>query len=565
MRSKLFLVFCLFLLVAFGPLADGQPNFVLKNSVTVTTNVNYPVNSMACIFSKQACYIIYTGGIQAVDLNTGTVTKIKLDHSPDSIGVSPNGTLCTTSPALIKGAQAYVTITDPSTSASVVIPVLANTPHDCDWASDSVLFVGSDTDDQQVIKIAKTNGLWAVVGNWALPPSYGANQIKALSDDRVILVTGTISQTGDVRILKTDGATKILADSFLPGSLALSPDKTTAYACSYYTNDCIAVNTIQETATASTLKAHLGYAPFWMSWPNTADNRYAYTAWGVGPDGVNLVQETVAVGRPDAVETLGLAAFSTTAADGSTVDTVYSLRNGVLNKYTVTQPLMEYAVVNAADGAGGAVSPLEIASIYGANMSAPGSSCIAAAQPLPTTLCGTQVLVGGTPAPLFFVSPGQINFQIPSWIAGGKKVGFQVNYGGTTTPPFGLPIATATPALFTGNGLVAVNADKADWTTLQGMTNQIAVFYANGLGATAPQVPSGVTSPGLQPHEKPATIAGTLSMSICGVQLTGDQIFFAGLTPGLTGLYQINARVPSECGNAAATQDQSTLVQVAVQ
>ncbi len=33
--------------------------------------------------------------------------------------------------------------------------------------------------------------------------------------------------------------------------------------------------------------------------------------------------------------------------------------------------------------------------------------------PLQTTLDGIQVLVNGTAAPLYYVSPGQINFEIP--------------------------------------------------------------------------------------------------------------------------------------------------------
>src|SRR4029079_78548 len=38
---------------------------------------------------------------------------------------------------------------------------------------------------------------------------------------------------------------------------------------------------------------------------------------------------------------------------------------------------------------------------------------VAASQPLPLTLGGTQVFINGTPAPLFFASPAQINFEIP--------------------------------------------------------------------------------------------------------------------------------------------------------
>src|SRR5438876_5231575 len=57
------------------------------------------------------------------------------------------------------------------------------------------------------------------------------------------------------------------------------------------------------------------------------------------------------------------------------------------------------------------VAPGSVISILGTNLAAStaGSSSV----PLPTTIVGTSVLVNGTPAPLFFVSPSQINAQLP--------------------------------------------------------------------------------------------------------------------------------------------------------
>ena len=211
-----------------------------------------------------------------------------------------------------------------------------------------------------------------------------------------------------------------------------------------------------------------------MSWPST-DARYVYTAGNAGPDGVNLVAQTFGATRSDSAQNFGLAAFSSVSGNGSVVDTVFSLRNGVLNQYTVLQPSMEYAVVNAGSYVGGPVSPAEIAALFGANMSTPGKPARRLANLCPLLYVKPRFWLGGSPAPLYYVSPGQINFQVPTQIAGGTKVGFQLSYGGTTTLSLiNLPISNATPALFTGNGLVAVNG--ASWTTLQAMANQIAVF-----------------------------------------------------------------------------------------
>src|SRR5690606_22460576 len=57
------------------------------------------------------------------------------------------------------------------------------------------------------------------------------------------------------------------------------------------------------------------------------------------------------------------------------------------------------------------VAPGGLASIFGTELS--GLTAAASTLPLPTTLAGIRVKVAGVDAPLLFVSPRQINFQIP--------------------------------------------------------------------------------------------------------------------------------------------------------
>ena len=72
----------------------------------------------------------------------------------------------------------------------------------------------------------------------------------------------------------------------------------------------------------------------------------------------------------------------------------------------------QIAVVNSAGSrAGYPVAPGSLASAYGAFAGAATEA--AAALPLPITLGGVMVTVGGLPAPLLYVSEGQINLQIP--------------------------------------------------------------------------------------------------------------------------------------------------------
>jgi uncharacterized protein (TIGR03437 family) len=74
-------------------------------------------------------------------------------------------------------------------------------------------------------------------------------------------------------------------------------------------------------------------------------------------------------------------------------------------------------IVNAASFSADAeqglvIPPRSIATIFGQNLAA--APQLASQIPLPTELGGTSVIVNGVAAPLFYVSPSQVNFQVPS-------------------------------------------------------------------------------------------------------------------------------------------------------
>ena len=105
-------------------------------------------------------------------------------------------------------------------------------------------------------------------------------------------------------------------------------------------------------------------------------------------------------------------------------------------------------IVNAASF-GLAVSPGSIASVFGTSL---GEATMAASSvPLPREMAGVKILVDGVEAPLFFVSPGQLNFQAPFEIATPNlgAVSVEVNGVPSTLSPFAAILNA--PGIFTYN------------------------------------------------------------------------------------------------------------------
>lgn len=203
-------------------------------------------------------------------------------------------------------------------------------------------------------------------------------------------------------------------------------------------------------------------------------------------------------------------------------------------------------IANAASIAPTIVAPGEFISIFGANL---GPTTLAEAQPpYPTTLAGTQVLLGGQALPLEVVSTGQINALIPYETALNGTQQMVVQQGGAYSMPEDVIVAAAQPGVFTqlltGQGPGVIVVVKADGTQFVNTTSRPAsagdalVIYCAGLGAVNPPVADGDGAP-LTPLSR--TVA-TVTVTIGGQPAT---VAFSGQTPGFPGLYQVNVTVPS--------------------
>ena len=238
-----------------------------------------------------------------------------------------------------------------------------------------------------------------------------------------------------------------------------------------------------------------------------------------------------------------------------------------------TPAISQNGVVNGASFApNAAVSPGSIASLFGVNLAA--TAATASTTPLPTTLAGTQVLLvlpgGNVAVPLFYVSPTQINFELPPSVTGPTAQVVVVS-NGVKSLPVTLNVASTAPGIFTlvsgtpGPGAVLNQDFSPNSAQNPAKAGSVILIYATGLGATIPPAVAGQPA-GISPL---SVTAQTPVVTIGGVAAT---VQFAGLAPNFVGLYQINAQIPAGTapGNAVPVQIQiggaiSNTVTVAVQ
>ncbi len=206
------------------------------------------------------------------------------------------------------------------------------------------------------------------------------------------------------------------------------------------------------------------------------------------------------------------------------------------------QPPKALAVVNGASWAAGApMAPGSIISIFGVNLASATDN--AAALPLSTAMADARVTVGGLAAPLFYVSPGQINAQLPFETALGNQP-LVVTTGGVQTAAVTATVAATAPGIFLYNGNYAVaqhGNSKIIGPSSPAAEGETIVLYTTGQGAalTVP-VATGAAGPSTPTAQVSSGIAVT--GTIGGINAP---VVYAGLTAGLVGVLQVNLQVPS--------------------
>jgi uncharacterized protein (TIGR03437 family) len=187
-----------------------------------------------------------------------------------------------------------------------------------------------------------------------------------------------------------------------------------------------------------------------------------------------------------------------------------------------------------------------LASIFGAALA--DGSLQNSSLPLPMQLGTTIVLVSGVPVPLLYVSENQVNVFIPYELAVNSPHQLTLVRGNAASVPVPVTVLDSAPAILsiaaTGEGQGHIY--KVDNSGAQILADakspasagDVLVIYCVGLGGVNPALKSGDATP-FTPLEP---ITGTAVVNIGGV---AAKAAFAGLTPGFSGLYQINVTVPS--------------------
>jgi uncharacterized protein (TIGR03437 family) len=163
---------------------------------------------------------------------------------------------------------------------------------------------------------------------------------------------------------------------------------------------------------------------------------------------------------------------------------------------------------------------------------------------MPVMLMGTgvSVFINNQAAPLFFVSPRQVNFLVPNNLLPGK-VKISIVRQGMYGPAVEVWLRAAAPALYQLDVTTAI-ACRVDGSVATAeaplQPGDIAILYGTGLGDTLPKPLS---------DEIPSFAAPIIHMSdfyvlLDGIPVPSENIYYAGVAPGNAGLYQVNFLLP---------------------
>ncbi len=230
--------------------------------------------------------------------------------------------------------------------------------------------------------------------------------------------------------------------------------------------------------------------------------------------------------------------------------------------FATPAPTTGGAIFASDFGGDAAAAPGSFVEIYGSNLA--GKTDHWSRQFVngraPTSLDNVTVTVGGVPAYVSFVSPLQVNIQVPAQVSTGGTLPVVLTYNGQPTAPLMLAINALEPGLlapptfkingiqyvvaFHANNSIVGNGKVPKITTTPAKPGETIVFYGIGFGAA-----KDLTGRSLPLAGQIITAQNQLANPVTfqfGNSGTPGQVIYAGMATSYTGLYQFNVKVPAD-------------------
>jgi uncharacterized protein (TIGR03437 family) len=207
-------------------------------------------------------------------------------------------------------------------------------------------------------------------------------------------------------------------------------------------------------------------------------------------------------------------------------------------------------LTNAWDVLHGGIAPGSVISIWGANLAT--GVAVTPTVPFVNRLSGTVVTINGIQAPLYYVSSGQLNVQVPFEVAPGPAQ-VVVTVNGQSSGAATMQVQAVAPGIcgdFTAAPRLCIDSS--------GSVGDYKVVYVTGQGAVSPAVSTGAApfaSSGINDLPRPSQ--QTVAVTVGGVPAT---ILFAGIPSWAVAVLEIDFVVP-----AVAPGDHPVVVTIGAQ
>ena len=274
----------------------------------------------------------------------------------------------------------------------------------------------------------------------------------------------------------------------------------------------------------------------------------------------------------------------TLAAAGNGANGVGRVGDNIYQMQAVIQPADDSGGPAPSISSGGVVlgtlrpavttgAPNAIATVFGTEFAPAGTAASTTqlddAGKVPAVLAETCVEVGGRRAPLFFVGPGQINFQIPDQAGMGPEAVTVIRGCGTAderrSADESFNMAAAQPAFFllNPNASLAVAAlhgggpsfvgpaDLFPGVTTPAAPGEVISLYGTGFGATDPPLTAGQIPVRAYPDAPLTRLPASTDVRVAfgDIEVAPTDISYIGGAPCCAGLYQLTVKVPDSAPN----------------